>query len=162
MRKLMPLLLEEQQANDGHFTHLAIIDADDLTMVTANTVQDIPLGTVPKGWIIGKTMVRLIVPFQNTGDGAYNTSTLIIGDSGSSNRYLTSTELNKNGSYVTIPKYNNTSYQVTGDTAIVAEFGSQSSKSLSSLNKGEVHIFLQLIDTGVLSDLQGTAPITTK
>jgi hypothetical protein len=162
MRRLTPLLIEEQQANNGGFTHVAVIEADDLTTTTANTAQDITLGTVPKGWIINKTMARLVTPFKDVSDAAYNSTTLIVGDAGSSNRYITSAQLNENGTEITIPQYNNTAYQVTADTAIVAEFGSQSGKSLRNIDKGEVHIFFQLIDTRVLSDLAGNQPILTK
>jgi hypothetical protein len=163
MRRLTPLLLEEQQALDGAFTHVAVLDADDLTMATANTVQDIALGTVPKGWVINKTMVVLRTPFENTADAAYNTTTLIVGDAGSSNRYMTSKELNKNaGGVITYPGYNSTAYQVTADTPIVAEFGSMAAKNLNSLNKGEVHIYFGLIDTGALSELAGNQPIVAK
>lgn len=162
MRRLTPLLIEEQQANNGGFTHVAVIDADDLTMATANTVQDITLGTVPKGWVINKVMARLVTPFQDVSDAAYNSTTLIVGDAGSSNRYITSSQLNLNGTEITYPVYNNTAYQVTADTAIVAEFGSMSAKSLSNLDKGEVHIFFQLIDTTTLSVDAGNQPILTK
>jgi hypothetical protein len=162
MRRLTPLLLEEQQGSNGGFTHGAVLDADDLTMATNNTVQDITIGTVPKGWIINKTLIRLVNPFQNTGDAAFNTTTLILGDAGSSNRYMASAELNLNGTEITYPKVNLTAYQVTADTAIVAEFGSMSGKNLNTLNKGEVHIFLQLIDTTTLSQLSAAQPILIK
>lgn len=160
MKFLTPLLIEEQQANDGGFTHMAILTVDDLTMVTANTVQDITLGTVPKGWIINKSMLRLVTPFKDVSDAAYNTTTVIVGDAGSTNRYITSAQLNENGTEITIPQYNNTAYQLTADTPILAEFGSQSGKSISNLDVGEVHLYLQLIDTRVLSDLQGTHALT--
>lgn len=160
MRRLTPLLLEEQH---NGFTHIAVLEADDLTMATANTVQDITLGTVPKGWVINKTMARLVTPFEKTTDPAFNTTTLIVGDAGSSNRYLTSTELNKNaGGVITYPKYNATAYQVTADTPLVAEFASMAAKNLNALNKGEVHIFFQLLDTITLSQLAGNQPIVTK
>jgi hypothetical protein len=162
MKRLTPLLLEEQSGQEGNFTHFSALTADDLTMATVATVQDIALGTVPKGFIINKAMCRLIRPFENTADAAYNTTTIVVGDAGSINRYITSSQLNKNGAFITVPTFNNTAFQVTADTPIIAEFGSMAAKALSSINKGEVHIYLQIIDTKILSDLTSSGVITTK
>jgi hypothetical protein len=157
-KKITPLMLEEIASNGG-FTHIAIVTADDLTEATANTAQDVSLGTVPKGWIINKTMARLVVPFEDKSDAAFNTTALVVGDAGSANRYITSAQMNRNGTEITIPQYNNTAYQTTAATEILANFAAMSAKSLVNIDKGEVHIFFQLIDTAILSELQSGATI---
>jgi len=159
MAQLIPLLIEEQQANDAGFTHFVSLGPNDLTETTADTPQDISLGTVPAGWIINKSMVVLVTPFKDASDAAFNTTAMVVGDAGSANRYVTSTQLNENGTEITLPKYNATSYQVTADTEILANIAAMAAKSLSDIDTGEVHIFLQLIDTLILSDLQSPAVI---
>lgn len=158
MLKLTPLLHEEMVANGG-FSHIVVIDADNLTETTANTAQPIALPTLPKGWIYNKGYGYLVTPFQDTRDAAYNTTTFSLGDVGDTARYIASAQLNLNGTEITIPKFGNTAFQFTAATGLLATFGSQSGKSLSNINKGELHVVVQIIDTDILSILQGNTPI---
>lgn len=158
-KDLMPLATQEVTAHGG-FTHMAIITADDLNETTANTTQAISLSSIPIGAIIQKLEIRLQVPFQNTADPAYNTTTVIVGDVGSTNRFIASSELNLNGIEIVVPIFTNTAYgPLTAAEIILATFGSQSGKSLSNINKGELHVFVQILDPKPLSDAKGTSTI---
>jgi hypothetical protein len=158
MKKFTPLLLEEIASNGG-FTHMVVFTADDLTEATANTAQTIALPKVPKGFVINKGYARLVTPFEDKSDAAFNTTPFILGDAGDDDRYIASSELNKNGTEITYPTFNNTAFQVTADTELLAKFGSMAAKSLSNIDKGELHLVLQIIDTRILSDLQSAASI---
>jgi hypothetical protein len=144
--KWVPLSMYEVLAHGG-FTHMAIITADDLTEATANTTQAVKVkGTIPAGGVIAKMKAILAKPFKDKSDAAYNTTTVVVGDAGSANRYLTSGELNENGAEITIPEFTNTAYQAAADTDILATFGSQAGKNLKNIDQGELHLFLQLLD----------------
>lgn len=157
VKKLTPLTLEEQ-ASTG-FTHMLVLNVDDLTETATNTTQTITSSTVPANWIINKVMAKLITAFKDASDAAYNTTTLIVGDAGSANRYITSAQLNENGTEITAPQYNNTAYEVLVATPLLIVFGAQSGKAISDLDVGEVHLFFQIIDTTVLSALKGTTSL---
>lgn len=144
--------MEEVAANAG-FTHKGIISHLTLVQSVANTAETVKLFRAIAGQIIQKMEVRLAVPFEDTADPAYDTTTLIIGDAGSTNRFITSQELNRNGTEIVIPAFNNTAYQYTADTDVNAIFGSKAGKSISNLNKGEVHIFVQILDVTLISRL---------
>lgn len=157
-KKFTPLLLEEIASNGG-FTHMVVFTADDLTETATNTAQTITLPKVPKGFVIQKGYARLVVPFEDQSDAAFNTTGFTLGDAGSATRYITTAELNKNGTEITYPTFNNTAFQETADTALLAAFASMSGKALNDIDKGELHIVVQIIDTRILSDLQTGASI---
>lgn len=157
MKKFEPLLLEEI-SNSG-FTHRCRITADDLTTAATNTAQALTLPTIPAGFIISRALAVLVTPFQDASDAAYNTTTFTLGDAGSANRLITSQELNLNGTEITIPAFGNTAYEYTADTALLATFGSQSGKSLSNIDVGELDIYVQIFDTKLLSRLGGKVDV---
>jgi hypothetical protein len=135
----------ETKAATG-FTHKAIIDHTDLTQATDNTAQDVKILTVPAKSVVTRVAMHLTTPFQKTGTSAYNTNALIIGDSGDTDRWLTSTELNVNGTEIlakvqpsTIP-----AAYVTA-TDINANFASMASYDLAELDAGEVEVFFSLV-----------------
>jgi hypothetical protein len=157
MRRLIPLS-EQEQAAFGGMTHMAKLTFADpllVAQVTANTAQAVKLATMPKGSLVNKTMVRLVKPFKDASDAAYDTTTFSLGDTGSATRFHNALELNENGAEITDPAYNNTAYgPYTADSDLIATFGSKAGKKISDLDNGEVHIFVQVLDTKILSDLK--------
>jgi hypothetical protein len=138
-------LPSETKAATG-FTHKAIITHSDLTTSADNTAQDVKIVTVPAKSIVTRVAIHLKTPFEKTGTSAYNTNALIIGDSGDTDRWLTSTEVNVNGSEVlakvqpsTIPA------AYVSATDINANFASMASYDLAELDAGEVHIFFSML-----------------
>lgn len=137
------LLLPEQ--NFGGFTHLVKIDHTDLTQASTATAQTIEAIAVKRGDVVHRVASRLITPFQDTGDAANNTTAIEVGDGGDTDRFLTSTELNVNGTEIftkggtgTQQGYN------SADTIDVLFLAPTTGKTLLALNAGEVHIYLEI------------------
>ena len=132
----------ETKAATG-YTHKVIITHDDLTTATANTAQTIELLSVAAGDVVNTAAVKVVTAFSDASDTAYNTTTLIVGDDGTTNRFVTSQELNVNGTEVLYKAATNTApHAYTAANTVDAVFGSMAAKSLSDIDAGEVHVFL--------------------
>ena len=132
----------ETKAATG-YTHKVIITHSDLTEAAANTAQTIELLDVAAGDVVHTAAVKLVTAFSDASDTAFNSTTLIVGDDGSTNRFVTSQELNVNGSEVLYKAATNTApHAYTAANTVDAIFGSMAAKSLSDIDAGEVHIFL--------------------
>lgn len=145
--KITPLALQEITSNRP-WTHRAVVLPGDFTISATNTEQVFTLFTTQRGDQILGAGFDLDVPFENTADAAYNTTTIRIGDQDDDDIYLVAAELNNNGSKV-YQGYNTGDFtQATGtyDAAktISVTFGSMAAKALTSLNKGRVIIYLAL------------------
>lgn len=92
--------------------------------------------------------IELITPFQDTSDTAHNSTALVIGDAGTANRHLTTTELNANGSYVPLAYGTGTKYIPTVDTGVVFKFTPTSGKNVANLNQGRLLAFFKTRDWG--------------
>jgi hypothetical protein len=137
-------LPSETKAATG-FTHKAIITHTDLTQSTDNTAQDVKILTVPAKSLVSRVAIHLKTPFEKTGTAAYNDNALIIGDSGDTDRWLTTTQVNVNGSEVLAKAQPSTipAAYVTA-TDINANFASMASYDLAELDAGEVHVFFAM------------------
>ena len=132
----------ETKAATG-YTHKVIITHEDLTTATANTAQTIELLSVAAGDVVNTAAVKVVTAFSDASDTAYNTTTLIVGDDGTTNRFVTSQELNVNGTEVLYKAATNTApHAYTAANTVDAVFGSMAAKSLSDIDAGEVHVFL--------------------
>lgn len=132
----------ETKAATG-YTHKVIITHSDLTEAAANTAQTIELLDVAAGDVVHTAAVKLVTALADSSDTAFNSTTLIVGDDGSTNRFVTSQELNVNGSEVLYKAATNTApHAYTAANTVDAIFGSMAAKSLSDIDAGEVHIFL--------------------
>jgi hypothetical protein len=161
-RKLFPLALQEISSFAG-FTHMAIIDADDLTMATAATAQKIKLGPIPAGAYVHKVELRLVKPFKDASDAAFNTTAVTVGDNTAANTFITTKELNENGTEIVVPALQNTSTgPYTAADEIDITFNSMTGKKLVDIDVGEVHLLVQIFDPKRLSDVKALSAITTK
>ena len=145
--KITALSLQELASNRP-WTHRAVLTPSDITMATANTEQVFTLFTTQRGDQILGFGFNLDVPFSNSADAAYNTTTIRIGDQDDDDIYLVATELNLNGTEV-YQGYNSGDFtQATGTydaaKAIWVTLGAQTGKSLTSLNLGRVIILMAL------------------
>lgn len=93
--------------------------------------------------------IELVEPFQDTSDTNHNSTALIIGDAGSTNRHLTTTELNANGTFITLAYGTGTKYVPTADTAVSFTFTPTAAKNVANLNKGKLLAFFKIRDTRV-------------
>jgi hypothetical protein len=130
------------------WTHKITLTHEDLTETNANTAQTITLLTLPAHAAVLAAGFHLETPFADASDAALNTTTLIVGDSGDTDRLIPSKELNLNGteilSFVTANATDSIPYAFVAETTVSAIFGSMAAKSLSDLDAGQIHIFLQV------------------
>jgi hypothetical protein len=144
------VLPNEERVSSG-FTHRVELTHADLTETAANTAQTIAILTVAAGDMVRNCATKLVIPFEDASDNALNTTTLIVGDDGSTNRYLASQELNLNGTEIDAKAGVATGHVFTAANTIDAIFGSMAAKSLSDIDAGEVHIFLAITELNKLS-----------
>ena len=157
-RKLTPLLAQEILSNNS-YTHILRLTADDLTQEAANTAQTIKLCDMADGDIIAKTEIRLITPFEDKSDAAFNSTTVSLGDAASTTRFVNAAQVNVNGTEIVDPIYSNTSYQYTAAGELRLTIGSMLAKSLKDIDKGELHILIQIQESKKLHDLHGTVAV---
>ncbi|HYD00307.1 MAG TPA: hypothetical protein VEB22_03705 [Phycisphaerales bacterium] len=121
------------------------IDHTDLTEAAANTAQTIPLFAVPANNVLVECVrSELVVPFEDTSDTAHNSTAVVVGDGGSTNRLLTSTQLNRNGTEVYEKAGTGTKHNYTSADTVDAVFTPNSADALASLNKGKLKLYFQL------------------
>ena len=161
--KVLNLSSQEAALNDG-YNLLFVIDADDLTMATATTAQTITLFTCSIGDDFRACSIYLKTPFENTADAASILTTAVVGYTGTTNGFITSTELNKNGTFVTQAKGPSTAVApFTAATAILLTIAAPTTgKKLSDINKGELHIYFKLLRVAKLAGARSSETILTK
>lgn len=126
------------------FTHCFSFGEGDLTETTANTAQAFTVA-IPVNTIIKDCLVLLDVPFEDTADAAFNSTAVTVGDSGSATRFMSATELNVNGTEITIKKMSGSATAYPAADTLSISFASMAAKSLSSLNKGKVRIYVNMV-----------------
>lgn len=138
-----PLPIETSADRGVNFE--VLVTHEDLTEATANTTQKL---TFPIEDKMSVELVRAIVDekFEDTTDAAFNTTAVICGDDGSTNRFLASMELNKNGAAVTMKNGTGTSLVYTASDTIDFIFASMAGKNLAALNKGRVRFQFRIVD----------------
>ena len=153
--------LSQQEIGQKEFTHMAVVTANDLTQATANTAQSFNVAALPVGSVIEKVVLRLITPFKDPADAAFNSDTVDVGDTGSATRYLTAQEVNENGTEITAPQYNATlGGPFAASQFLTIRFNSMAAKSLVNIKIGELHVFVKLSDYKPLSDAQPSTSLT--
>ena len=137
-------------AQRGGFTHKVVLTHADLTETTANTAQTIELITTKLGTLVTNCAMYKPTDFQDASDANLNTTTIQIGDGGSTARYLASTELNVNGTevdaFVDANSVDTIPYVYTSANTIDATIGSMAAKSISNVDAGEVWIWLNIVE----------------
>lgn len=126
-------------------THCVEIKAEDLTQTTANTAQTLTMAVEAGEYfkVIGYTLVQA---FADASDAAFNTTTLIIGDGGDTDRFLTSSELNVNGTEVIFKGGTGTELVYTTADTVDFTFGSMTAKSLADIDQGRILIYVKKAD----------------
>jgi hypothetical protein len=141
--KITPLGLQEQAARGGNYE--VEYSHEDLTEAAANTAQTLTVTIAAK--MSAQVVEHVIdVPFKDASDAAFNSTTVIVGDGGSTNRLLTSTELNENGTEVLFKKGTGTDYVFTADDTIDITIASMAAKSLSDIDTGRARLLLNIQD----------------
>jgi hypothetical protein len=134
------------------FNYRFVVDHTDLTQGTDNTAQDITLITLPANSVVKSAATYLKTPFELVGTSAYNSNTVIVGDATDDDRFITSQQINVNGTEVLAKAHASTTpHAYVAATAVVAKFASMASYDLLELNAGEIHIFLEVVQLDTLS-----------
>lgn len=146
--KFSPLTIDELASTAG-FTHRLDFSYRDIPAGIANNTSQVWgagfLPAVVASDIVVKTELHLTIPFQNTADAAFNTSTLSLGDATTATRYINASEVNLNGTEVidVIPGANqNVIYTAAGQLQLT--LNSMAAKSLSNLNAGKGYILMSI------------------
>ena len=127
------------------YNYRFVIDHTDLTTAADNTAQNITLITLPAFSVVKSAATYLKTPFQLVGTTAYNNNVLIVGDSVDPDRFITSQQINVNGTEILAQAHASTTpFAYAASTAVVANFASMASYDLLELNEGEIHIFLEV------------------
>jgi hypothetical protein len=128
------------------YNYRFVIDHTDLTTSADNTAQDITLITLPANSVVKSAATYLKTPFELVGTTAYNSNTVIVGDSGDTARLIASQQINLNGTEVVAKAQDVTKvpHAYVAATAVVAKFASMAAYDLLELDKGEIHIFLEV------------------
>jgi hypothetical protein len=133
------------------YTHKVVLDHTDLTTAADNTAQTITLITLPADSIVTDAATHLVTSFQLTGTTAYNSNTIVVGVSGTTDQLIASQQINTNGTPVTTRRFNSTTpVAYTASTPIIATVASMASYDLLELNAGEIHVFLAVNDLNKL------------
>jgi hypothetical protein len=135
-------LPNETKAATG-FTHKAIVTHVDLTEATADTDQTIALLSVAAGDVVEKAAYKLVTPFKDASDAAFNDTKVQVGDGTDTDEYVAATQVNENGTEVLFAANVNTvpfAYTAADTVDLLVE--SMTAKSLSNIDAGEIHIYL--------------------
>ena len=125
------------------FTHQVVVTHEDLTEATADTDQTIALLSVVAGDVVEKAAFKLVTPFEDASDAAFNDTKVQVGDGTDTDEYIAATQVNENGTEVFFAANVNTvpfAYTAADTVDLLVE--SMTAKSLSDLDAGEIHIYL--------------------
>jgi hypothetical protein len=146
MKVFSPLFADAAALEDG--THEILIDHADLTETANATAQTVQIATITGlRQLVEVVRMELIAPFQDTADAANNSTLLEVGDDGDTDRFLTSTQLNVNGTEVYMKAGTGTRHVYSSDDTLDLLFTPPSGKNLAALNRGEVRIIVKLHDS---------------
>jgi hypothetical protein len=108
--------------------------------IAVNTAQVFLLPKVVAGDEVIELFVRLVTPFANSADAAFNSTTIDIGDDVSPTTYATAIQLNLNGTNVPNTHIADKNNVYTAAHQLQIRLNSMAAKSLSNLNQGQLWI----------------------
>lgn len=134
----------ETKASTG-FTHKAIVTHSDLTVTTADADQTLELLSVAAGDVVEKAAIKLVTPFEDLSDTALNDTQVQLGDGGDTDRFVTATQVNDNGTEVYYKSHaNTTAFAYTSADTVDLLVESMAAKSLVDIDAGELHVYLSV------------------
>ena len=138
------LLPQEERISLGA-THRIQLLASDLSEATVNTAQVIKLLDIPVGGIVRNVFLVNHQKFADASDAAFNTTAVTVGDAGTANKFVTSTELNANGAVVRFKAGTGTQAAYDAAAVLNVTVGSMAAKAVKDLDVGELWVFVELI-----------------
>lgn len=140
-------LFNEEAAQAG--ANLVVeIPHEALTETGSGTAQTILLFKA-KANVQSVELVRaeLVVPFEDTATAGTDSTLVEIGDDGDTDRLLTSTQLNRNGTEVYQKAGTGTKHVFSADNTVDALFTPKTGTTLASLNKGLLRLYFKKYDS---------------
>src|SRR5215472_7024331 len=137
MSKFAPQISDEvaQQAYTNRFD-FAYTDIP--AGIAVNTSQVFLLPKVVAGDEVIELFLRLLIPFANSADAAFNSVTIDIGDDVSPTTYATAIQICKNGAFVSFQHIADKNNVYTAAHQLQIRLNSMAAKTLSSLNQGQL------------------------
>lgn len=136
------------------FTDLFVVTEADLDTLATNTSKVLNLLSLAIGDTVMMAHTWLKTPLKNSADAAFNTCAATLGDTGSANRFITSQELNANGTTVTTKAgANTTNFVYTAADTLQLTVASMAGKALNDLDTGELHIYVNIARMARLATL---------
>jgi len=143
--KLEALGTQERAARSGA-THVITIVASDLTNTTAAASQTIELKDALAGQFVKGIGMKLVTPFHDASDSTFNSVTVAVGDGSDTDRFITATQVNANGTSVAHKAPTTTVRAYLATDTIDAIVTSMSAKKLSDIDVGELQIFVKVYE----------------
>lgn len=135
----------ETKASTG-FTHKVILTNADFTAAAAT--QTFSLLQVPAGSVISNAAHKLVTPLVSS-DATLTSAAYSLGNTATATSVMSSTEVLGTATEVVNKAMTvTTPVAITAaDQFVVAAFTATANKLLSSVTAGEIHIYLQIVDT---------------
>ncbi len=155
-------LATNEIADNGGFTHVAVVTPNDLTNATNAGAQTITICSLKAGDIIGKVLWRAKTFFKNSADAAFNTSTMSIGNTATGvAAHIAAIEVNDNAGAKVKEGFSNTAIgPYVANDSLTVTFNSMAAKNLLALDAGEVVILYQIQRPAVIEEAVGGTAIT--
>ena len=137
--------------HDQFFDYMIEVEHSDLT-AAADTEQNFEICTPPAGSHALFVGHKTITQFADASDGAFTASDISIGIAADVDKFLNGTDINAGGTPVDYsgPTACTADYEFDGDTAVVLNFGGDTSaltsgKALANLDSGKVRAFVKIL-----------------
>jgi hypothetical protein len=125
---------------------IVVLDHDDLDNDSASgtPTQTLELFAVEDGDVVTFRGMRLVTPFEDASDAAFNSTDIEVGDGADPAVFLTSTEVNKNGTEVTQALGTGTLRSYTAADTVDVKVTSTASKALANLDGGKLVLLFDI------------------
>lgn len=121
------------------------LESSDFTEIATNTAETIQLFEV--GDTMGVELVAMTLPrgFEESGDATHNSSLITVGDGADPDRYLTSTEVNVNGTEVKVKYGTTTQFVYTSSDTVDLVVTPPTANAVGALDKGKVRLYFKVV-----------------
>jgi hypothetical protein len=139
----LPIPLSDLESAQG-FNFACKVTHEDLDLTTNSTAQTLELLDLAPGDIVLDCAVRVLTPFQNSADGAFNTLGIEVGDGGDVDRFLASQEVNVNGTEVLTKAGTGTRLAYNAADTVDIVVTPTSGKNVAALTAGDLVVYLRI------------------
>lgn len=139
------VLPSQEKLKHGADLAVELTYADLATLTATNSTKTIELFSATTQVAVQLVKCVLDVPFQDASDAAFNSLLLEVGDGGDTDRLLTSTQVNVNGTEVLL-KLGQSAYVYTSSDTVDVLLTPQAAKIGSNLDVGKLTLYFRIHD----------------